>query len=438
MKINIEDINETRKKLLVSVGADEVEKKYDELLQEFVKVARLPGFRPGKAPAKMVAKRFAKEIREELNGKLLQDAYRKGLEESKLNVMQLIEAPEEDVRRGQDNELVFVVDVHPEFNLPEYKGLPVTVAPEEATDAEIEGAITQLRRQRAEFTVVEREAQTGDYVKLSYEGKIDGRPIAEIIPERAVFGKQANTWEEVGSELCDIPGFAEALGGLKAGDKKEIAVGFPEDFSEEALKGKSATYEVELHEVRERVLPELTEEFFQSLGIADEEELRKRIGEDLGQQKKSDNLSKQREQIAEQLSNAIEFPIPESAVERETQVILRQFMEDNIRRGVPAEEFESRKEELFESARKAARIRAKSQIILGRVAEAEKISVDDQDISRYVYFESQRRRQKPDQFVKELQKNPDQVEAIRAGLLLDKTLGFLVEQAKSTEAEAKS
>lgn len=436
MNTKIEDINDTRKKLLVTVGADEVEQEHDELVKEFAKVARIPGFRPGKAPLPLVAKRFAKEIVDELTNKVFSKAYRQALEETKIKPMQLIDGPKEGVKRGEENVLEFVLDIHPEFSLPEYKGLTIKKASEEVTDAEIERVITDVRTQRADFNVVERESRKGDYLKISYEGKIDGQPVAELAPDRPIFGKQANTWEEVGAEGSDIPGFAVALEGLKAGDKKEIPVTFPEDFAEEPLRGKSAVYEVEVHEVRERVLPELTEDFLKSLGVDTLDEMKERIREDIGRQKKQENYANQRQQVAEQLVNAIEFPLPESAIERETEVILRQFLENNIRRGVNPEEFEAQKEELHESARKAAFNRAKSQIILSRVAEAEKIAVDDKDISRYVFFEAQRRQQKPEQFVKELKKNPEEVESIRIGLLLDKTLDFLLENASLTEAES--
>jgi trigger factor len=436
VNIKIEDINDTRKKLLVTVAADEVEQEHDELVKEFAKVAKVPGFRPGKAPLPMVAKRFAKDITEELNKKIFTRAYREGLEESKIKPMKLIDGPTESVKRGEENAIAFVLDVHPEFSLPEYMGLPVQALSEAVSEEEVDKAVENLRQQRADFSVVERESKAGDYVKLSYEGKVDGQPIAELVTDRPIFGTQSNTWEEVGAEASAIPGFAAALEGLKAGDKKEIAVTFPEDFVQEALRGKSATYAVELSEVRERVLPELTEDFLQSLGISTVEEIKERIREDLERQKKQENYTQKRQQVAEQLLNAIEFPLPESAVERETQVLLRQFMENNLQRGAKPEDFESNKEELHANARKAAHDRAKSQLILARVAEAEKIAVDDQDLSRYVYFESQRRRQKPDQFVKELRKNPEEVDAIRAGLLLDKTLDFLVEKASISGAES--
>src|SRR5690606_21491909 len=253
--------------------------------KDFAGMARIPGFRPGKAPHALVSKRFSREIGEELQKRVFSKAYREGLEQSKLTPMELIEAPEVEVKLGQENELTFVVDVRPEFNLPEYKGIPITRESEEVSEEEVDKALEQLRDQRADFAVVEREAKKGDYVKTSYEGKIGDQSIAELVPDRPIVGKQANTWEEVSSEEAFIPGFTTALEGMKAGDRKDVAVTCPEEFTVEELRGKEATYAVEVHEVRERVRPELTDEFAALFGVEDLATLKERVREDLAQQK---------------------------------------------------------------------------------------------------------------------------------------------------------
>ncbi len=438
MNIQIEDINDTRKTLRVTVGADEVEKEHGELVKDFAGMARIPGFRPGKAPHALVSKRFSREIGEELQKRVFSKAYREGLEQSKLTPMELIEAPEVEVKLGQENELTFVVDVRPEFNLPEYKGIPITRESEEVSEEEVDKALEQLRDQRADFAVVEREAKKGDYVKTSYEGKIGDQSIAELVPDRPIVGKQANTWEEVSSEEAFIPGFTTALEGMKAGDTKDVAVTFPEEFTVEELRGKEATYAVEVHEVRERVLPELTDEFAALFGVEDLATLKERVREDLAQQKKMDNRTRMREQITEKLAAAIEFPLPESAVEHETENLLRQFMEANIRRGANPEEFEKRKEELYDGARKGALLRVKTQLILARIAEAEEIKLDEKEFGRYIYVEAQRRGVKPDSLVRELKNDPEQVDAIRQSLVFNKTLDFLVENASVTDTDSQA
>jgi trigger factor len=435
VNIRIEDINDTRKKLLVQVGADEVEKEHDELVKEFAKAARLPGFRPGRAPLPMVAKRFSREINEELTKKIVSKSYRQALEETKVTPFAMIDLPAPSVARGQESEVSFVLDVHPSFELPEYKGLEIKKPSEEVKEEDVDKAVLDVRNQRADFKKVEREAKKDDYVKLSYEGKLDGQLISDLLPEKPVFGTQSATWEEVGAEVSALPGLPSALEGLKAGEKKEIPVQFPEDFEEEALRGKTATYEVEIQEVRERELPELTEEFLKGLGVSSQEELRERIREDLERQKKADSRANQRQQIAEKLAASLDFALPESAVERETESILRQFLEANLRRGVQQEEFESRKEELHSGARQGALHRVKVQLILAKIAQAEKIQIDDKELSRYVYFEAMRRREKPEKMVRELRKNPDEVDSIRQGLLFDKVLDFLLEKATISESE---
>lgn len=433
MNIRIEDINDTRKKLLVQVAADEVDQEHGEIVKEIARTARLPGFRPGRAPLPMVAKRYTKEIKEELQKQVVSKAYRKALEETKISLFALIELPEAEVVQGQEVELSFVVDIRPDFEIPTYQGLEINKPSEEVVDEEIDKMIEEIRGQRADYQPADRAATKGDFVKLSYKGTIDGKPVEELVPERPIYGEQSATWEEIGSEEAALPGLSEALEGMKTGDKKDVTIEFAEESEEEALRGKTAVYSVEIFEVRERILPELTEEFIKGLGVESEEVLRTRIREDLERQKKSDSRAAQRQQIAEKLASAVEFGVPESAVEQETESILRQFLETNIRRGVDQKEFEGQKEELHEGARQGAVHRVKVQLILSRIAETEKIKVDDEDLSRYVYFQSMSRREKPEKMVRELRKNPKEVDSIRQGLLFDKVLDFLQEKATISE-----
>lgn len=435
MNVIVEDINDTRKRLSVTLEAEEIQKERDAVLKEVAKAARLPGFRPGKAPLPMIAKRFSREIGDRVKQNVLNDAYRQAIEESKLQPFKLVEIDGgEQLAADGNREVAFVLDVRPDFNLPEYKGIEIEEPSEEVTDAEIDTFIDRLRSQRAEFTTVEREAAQGDYVKLSYEGKIDGKLIAELVPDAPVFGTQNSTWEEVGAEEEAIPGFSSGLAGLKAGDRKEISVDFPENFPQAALRGQKAVYSLEMQEVREKKMPELDEEFLKGLQVESVEKLREQVRANLEQTRKRESEEKKRQQLTERLGSMVEFPLPESAVERETQNILRQFLETNLRRGVPQEEFEKRKEELYDGARRSAFVRVKLQFILAKIAAAEDIKATDEDLSRVIYFEAQRRREKPEKFVKELRKNPDEIDAMRQSIIFDKTLDFLLENAKLRKA----
>jgi len=436
VNIKTDDINATRKALVVNVSADEIEKEHDSLLDEFAKQARIPGFRPGRAPKNMITQRFANQIKDELKKKVVSNAYREALKETEIQVFNLIELKGDDhLERGKENELTFVVDVHPEFNLPEYKGIPVDKPDSEVKEEEIDSTIETIRNQRADFSVVEREAQTGDYVKLSYEGKIGDQSIAELVPDRPIFGIQSSTWEEVGSEDAGIPGFAEQLAGLKAGDKKEIAVKFPDDFAEKELAGKEAVYSVEMLEVREKKLPELDEEFLNELNVKTVEELREQIRSEMAQRKESEGQSQQRKQVSDTLLSRIEFEVPDTAIEQETESILRQIVDQNLRQGVPQDELEKHKDKLYEEAQRAGVQRVKLRLILLKIAEEENIKAENEDVQRYIMREAMRSGTKPDQLVKELRKDENRVRSMQQNIVFDKTLDFLLQQATISESK---
>lgn len=438
MNIEIQDVSVSRKTLVVTLDKSEVEAVHRSVVAEIAKVASLPGFRAGKAPAAVVEKRYAKEIESEFQSKVVNKAYSDGLEQSKLEVFTVVEVKEGLIQPSLSAAVTFTVDLRPEFLLPEYKGIQTEVAAVEVTDADVDAAIEGMRAERADFKVVERASAKGDYVKLSYEGKIGEQAVAELVPDRAIFGKAPQTWEEVEGNEGLIPGLGQQIGGLSKGDKKDVKVSFAADFHVTELAGKEAVYAIEVLEVREKVLPEIDEAFLKGLQVDSIDALKQRTREHIKYRKEMDNRGAQRQQITEKLSTAIDFEVPQSLIESETQNILRRFMEENMRRGVPAETFEQNKAQLFEDARKAAARNAKVQLILARIAAEEKIELKDIDIDRFIRTEAMRSNQRPDKIAKDLGKDRDRVRAMQQSLLLDKALDFVVSQATVVPAPAKA
>ncbi|MBS0662264.1 MAG: trigger factor [Verrucomicrobia bacterium] len=440
MNIQLNSVSDTRKSLVVSLDKGEVDAEHQAVVAEITQQVRLPGFRPGKAPAAMVAKRFGKEIAEEFKQKVVSKAYRGAMDEKKLDVLNIVNVEPGQVEPGLSAAITITVDVRPEFKLPEYAGLPTEVASTDSSDAEVDQVIEGLRAERAEFKVADRPAAKGDYVKLSYEGSVDGKAIAELAPDKGIYGKVPQTWEEVeGAHEGVIPGLGKQLAGLKAGEKKSVTVTFPADFAAiPALAGKAATYAVEVLEVRERALPPLDEAFFKANRAENLDALKASVRNNLKLQKEYQNRSEQRRQVTEALASKVEFQVPESLVENETQSVLRQFIEENMRRGVPQEQFEKDKKELFENARKAAMKRVKVQLVLAKIAEAEKISVDEKDIDAFVYREAMRTQQKPDKLVKALTTDREQLRAVQQSIIFDKAVDFLVSKAKVSTITPKA
>jgi trigger factor len=431
VNVQLNPVSDSRKNLVVTLDRDEVETEHKAVLGEYVRQARLPGFRPGKAPAALVTKRFAKEIAEELKQKVVTRAYKEALEKEKLDVLTVVSVDEGTIAQGSAAAITVTVDVRPEFTLPEYVGIPTKAEPVDPTDAEIDSVIEGLRSEGADFKPTDRAAVKGDYIKLAYEGSVDGGKIADIAGDKQLYAKVPQTWEEVeGANEGIIPGLGKHLGGVSKGDKRTVPITFPANFQPvPALSGKTAEYALEILEVRERVLPELNAEFFKARRVDDLEGLRSQVRSSLRFQKEQKNRASQRNQVTQALAERVNFEPPASLVESETQGVLRQFIEENMRRGIPAEQFEKDKNELFEGARKAAAGRVKVQLILAKIAEAEKISVSDKDIEAFIRSEAARSNQRPDKVAKDLGRNREALRSVQQSIIFDKSVDFLVSKA---------
>lgn len=410
------------------------------MLAEYIKHARIPGFRPGKAPANLVTRQFGKGIVDEFKQRVTGKAYRDGLKESKLDALNVTAIDGSDaVAQDAAATFTFTVDIRPAFDLPEYSGLPTEIAPVEPNDADVEAMIDGLRSERAEFKVSTEPAKKGDYVKLAYEGSIDGKPVAEIVPDKQIYGKVPQTWEEVeGEHEGVIPGLGKHLAGMKGGDKKTVEINFPAAFeAAPALAGKTAGYAIEVQEIRTRELPALDEAFFKSQQVASLDELKTKVRGDLKARKEYENRQRQRGQIQDALSAQVDIEPPLSLVEEETQSVLRNVIGENMRRGVPEEEFEKHKKELYDNAKVAAEKRVKTRLILAKIAEQEKIEVSEADIDAFIYREAMMSRTSPEKLVKELTGNRDRLRAVQQSIIFDKTLDLLVSKATVTTVEPK-
>jgi len=434
VNVQLSTVSETRKSLVVTLEKAEVDTEHQAVLGEYVRLARLPGFRPGKAPASMVVKRFAKEIAEEFKQKVVTKAYKEALEKEKLDVLNVVKVEEGTIEPGASAAITVTVDVRPDFALPEYVGLPTQVPPSDPAEAEIDQVIESIRSEGADFRPAERPAAKGDYVKLAYEGSVGGKPISDLAGDKQLYAKVPQTWEEVeGANEGIIPGLGRQLAGVAKGEKKTVAIAFPADFQPvPALAGTTADYALEIQEIRERVLPALDAAFFKAHQVDDLEGLRSQVRTNLKIRNEQRNRAAQRGQVTQALADRVNFEPPHSLVDAETQGVLRQFIEENMRRGIPAEQFEKDKKGLIEGARKAAANRVKVDLILAKIAEAEKIDVTERDIDLYIRREAARSNQRPDKLAKDLAKDRNALRSVHQAIIFDKSVDFLVSKATLT------
>lgn len=434
MNVKVTESGSCRKILEIEIPAAEVSREREGLVGEFQKFAHIPGFRIGKAPKQMIEKKFSKQIEEELQKKLIPQFYREALAKEKLNPVSYPELS--DIQLKQDSPLSFkaTVDVAPEFELPNYKGLEVKRPKAELADDEIEKAITTIREQQADFAeVTGREVKLGDYAILNYHGAIDGKPIAEISPAAKLLGENKNFWLLMAKDAF-VPGFCDQVAGLKIGEKREVNVEFPEKFFNKDVAGKKAKYEVELVGLREKKLPEINDEFAKSLQFESLDKLREKIRENLTENLRRQSENDEKNQIVDQLLKGVKLEVPESLVQAQTRKNIFDLVRENQMRGVSEEDLKDKKDQIFQFASESAKDHVKARFILSKIARNEGIKVEPSEIEARVTEMAENGKTSIEKLREELEEGGG-IDMIEDQILVSKTLDFLVANAKVIEVQ---
>ena len=426
MKVQVEKKPESVSTLKIELPADEVSKEWDTIASSFARFAKIPGYRPGKAPRAVVDKRFRKEIQEEVTKKLVSKSYHEAIEQKKLRVASLTNL--EDVQFGADKSMRFQATVvtAPEFKLPEYKNISVELPDMKVSETEINATLERLRDQTADFAdAPDRPAQMEDFVVIDFEGTVDGKPISEVAPNAS---KNLHGGKKFWLRLAPdnfLPKFCEQIVGQKKDETRTVTVDFPADFLVKELTGKQASYDVTLREIKEKVLPEVNDEFAAKLlpgkTLA---ELRHQIEHDLEHEKEHQVEHAKEEQIVKFLHEKTKFDVPPPLLRNETKRALTELVQRNRARGIPDEMLKEKEKELIETAGSVAYHRLKTNFILERIAEQEKIEVTREDIALRIREEAQRYNISSDKMRKELEEH-DGLNALAEQILLGKTLDFL-------------
>jgi trigger factor len=426
MKVEVEKQPGSVSTLQIEVPPEEVSKEWDAIANSFARFAKIPGYRPGKAPRAVIERRFRKEIQDELTKKLVSKSYHEAIEQEQLRVASL--ANIEDVQLGEDKSMRFraTVVTAPEFELPEYKNIPVQLPETNVSESEVDVAIERVRDQSADFIdVPERGLEMGDFAVIDFEGSSDGKPISEIAPQASKNlhgGKKF--WLHLVSDNF-LPKFCEQMVGQNPSEMRTVTVDFAVDFPVKELAGKQASYNVTLREIKQKVLPALDDAFAAKLipgkTLAD---LRQIIEHDLAHEKEHERERAKEGQLVKYLHQGIQFELPPAMLKSETRRILADLVQRNRERGVPDEMLKDKEKELVETAAGLAAHRLKTNFILHRIAERENIQVSRDDINARLREEAARYNVPVEKMRKELQEH-DGLDAFAEQILLGKTLDFL-------------
>ena len=445
MTVEVENQPHCVATLRIELPPEQVSKEWDAIANNFAQFARIPGYRPGKAPKRVVEAKFRKDIQDELTKKLVSQSYREAVAEKQLRVVALTNL--EDVKFGQDRSMRFraTVITAPEFELPEYKNIPVQAASAKVTEEEINAALERMREQAADFVdVPERGLQMGDFAVIDFTGSVDGKAIREIAPnvsKNLQDGKKF--WLHLAPENF-LPQFCDQLIGQKREETRSVRVEFPAEFPVTELAGKTADYTVTLCEIKQRVLPALDDAFAAKLmpdkNLAD---LRHLLEHQLEHEKEHEIERAKEAQIIKFLHERTQFEIPPSLLTQETRRALAELVQRNRERGIPDDALKTKEKELIEVAGALAANRLKTNFILHRIAEREKIAVNREDVDQRIQEEAARYNVTPEKMRKELEEH-DRLNGLVEEILLGKTLAFLQANvslqpgAKLTPAEAIS
>jgi len=426
MKVEVEKQPGFVSKLQIELAPEEVAKEWDAIANSFARFAKIPGYRPGKAPRAVIDKRFRKEIQEELTKKLVSKSYRDAIEQEQLRVASLTNI--EDVQFGEDKSMRFraTVVTAPEFDLPDYKNIAVQLTETKVSTAEVDEALERLRDQSADFVDLPgRGLQMGDFAVLDFEGSADNKPISEIAPQASKNlqgGKKF--WLHLEADNF-LPKFCEQLIGQKPDETRLVIIHFPEDFPVKELAGKKADYAVTVREIKEKILPAVDDAFAAKLAPGKSlSDLRQIIEHDIEHAKEHDAERAKESQIVKYLHEQIHFELPPALLQNETRRALAELVQRNRERGVTDEMLKEKEKELIEGAAGLAANRLKTNFILHRIAEQEKIQVAKEDMDLRIRQEAARYDISPDKMRKELQQK-DALDDIAEQILLGKTLDFL-------------
>lgn len=431
MNVTVENLAPCKKLMRVEVEPQTVDAMFEEIIKEFQRQVRLPGFRPGKAPRHLVVKSYAPQIDDEVKRKLISENYRKAIADHKLHVVGAPDIEEIQFGKGQSLQFAATLETAPEFELPDYKGLPVKKEIAVVTDEDVERALNVLREQRAVYNDVARPVQSDDFVVVNYTGLCDGKPITETAPTARGLTEKKDFWLHIAKDSF-IPGFTEQLVGAQAGEKRTVTVDFPADFVAQQLSGKKGVYEVEIVQVKEKALPELNDEFAKSYGAENIEKLRAGVVADLQNELNYKTKRSVREQLMKELLGRVTCELPESVVLSETRNAVYDIVRENQQRGVTKEAIDQQKDQIFSYANSSAKERVKAAFVLGRIAEREGIKAEAKEVTQRILMLAEQSQIKPEQMVKQLQER-NGVAEVQEQIISAKVLDFLEQNAKVEE-----
>lgn len=420
-----------------TVTQEEFNKGIDKAYLKIRSKINIPGFRKGKAPKKIIEARYGKSIfYEDALDIAIPDAYSKAIDENKLDV---IDQPKIDIKEFEEEKEIIItaeVEVMPEVELCEYKGIEVEKVEYNVTDEDVEKEIKSIQDKNARILEVEgRSVQNGDMLTIDYKGFIG--------EEEFEGGTAENHTLEIGSNSF-IPGFEEQLIGKNKDDEVEVNVTFPEEYHAEDLKGKDAKFIVKIHEIKEKELPELDDEFAKDVSEFDTlEELKEDTKKTMMQKSKDSEKVANENNVITKIVDNCKVDVPQVMIDREVEYQGKNYEQQIRMQGFNGKEMEDFIKQIVDQYKKnyakQAEFTVKTELVLSEVIKAENIDVNEEDIDTELKKMAENYNledEKVEDFVENMKKS--NVDYIKDSIKKRKAIEFLIENAKLIEPKKET
>ncbi|NLH59650.1 MAG: trigger factor [Clostridiales bacterium] len=430
-KTTLEKLDNNKVKLTIHVGQDSFEEGMQKSYLKNRKSISIPGFRKGKVPRKVMEQYFGESILyEDAINEVFPPAYDQAVKETGIEPVDRPELDIVQIGSGQDFIFTAEVTVKPEVELGQYKGFEVDRVEYIVTDEEVEERIKQTLEQNARWVSVEdRPVKTGDRVILDYSGSIDGELFEGGTAEKQNL--------EIGSGHF-IPGFEEQMVGMELGEEKDLKVTFPEEYHAEELKGKEATFHVKLHEIKEKELPDLDDEFAKDVSEFDTlDEYRADIKQKLEKNAEERSNTELKNNLIDLAVNNAKVDIPDVMVDFELDNMLRDIDNQLRYNGLNIESYlkiaNTSIDDFRAQYKDDAYNRVKTQLVIEAIGKAENIEVSEEDYEKQYELLAKQYNQEVETIKKSLQGG---LEHLENSIIAEKTIELLVDEAKVTVKEA--
>ena len=429
MKAQVESISPVKSKLTIQVPPEELAREEEQAFRDLRRTVSIPGFRKGKVPLPVLKRIYGERVRSDVVGRVIEKSYYDALRQEEIIPVADADIQLQDASEQAGVSYTAVVEVRPKVEPRGHKGLGLKKERVSVEETEVAGRLEGLRTQRATFEPAEegREASMGDMVIMDYEGTLNGEPFEG--------GKGEGRSLILGSGSL-IPGFEEGLVGTKAGEERNLDLRFPDDYRAEELAGRETRFRVAVKELKVRRLPEVDAEFAkEAAGVETVEELRNRIREVIEAEKRSGVERAFRDRVIDTLLEANPFEVPETLVRNQQTYSLDRLRADLGQRGMDPEALGIDRPDVQEVHRRAAERSVRWAFLLRAIAEAEGLTVTDEDVDARVraIAEADGR---PYATVRAFFEEEDRLDSLRSHLLDTKVHEFVVAAATVEEVDA--